>query len=365
MKLFIGDTIKNYRKKLNITQERLAELLNISCQSISRWENNVCYPDIELIPVIADIFGISTDCLLGVNNLMEKKKIEAYLNDFQLSLSRGEIKNCINIARVSVAEYPNNYKLLYNLLYSLTVYCHNDAESSDTSSKRHQHDSEIVALAERIINNCNDNDICLQATARLAFHHCKMGRKQVGRSLYNSLPSMMLCKELRIHNALESDEKLEHTIDFIRKSYNMLSKALYDLATNESVSPERAIITFEKRFELDKIIYDNSFPNYTWDKANSHYEIAKAYMKINKYDIALDHLSIASDYAIDFDVRPDTKSFQTAILGKITKRKSDYGVSSTSSLSEIMKTQWLTSPEFDDIRDTDKFQKILCNLSRI
>ena len=65
MKLNIGETIKKLRKEKEITQEEFAELIGISSQSVSRWENNLCYPDIELIPVIADFFGVSTDmCLL-------------------------------------------------------------------------------------------------------------------------------------------------------------------------------------------------------------------------------------------------------------------------------------------------------------
>ena len=61
MKLNIGETIKRLRKDREITQEEFAEMLGVSCQSVSRWEHNLCYPDIELIPTIASFFGISTD----------------------------------------------------------------------------------------------------------------------------------------------------------------------------------------------------------------------------------------------------------------------------------------------------------------
>ena len=66
MKLNIGETIKRLRKEREITQEEFAEVLGVSCQSVSRWENDNCYPDIELIPTIAGFFGISTDRLMGI-----------------------------------------------------------------------------------------------------------------------------------------------------------------------------------------------------------------------------------------------------------------------------------------------------------
>ena len=71
MKLNIGETIKRLRKEREITQEEFAEVLGVSCQSVSRWENDNCYPDIELIPSIAEFFGISTDRLMV---LMKQKK---------------------------------------------------------------------------------------------------------------------------------------------------------------------------------------------------------------------------------------------------------------------------------------------------
>ena len=54
MKLRIGENIKSLRKARDITQEALAEMLGVSCQSVSRWELGTCYPDMELLPAIAE-----------------------------------------------------------------------------------------------------------------------------------------------------------------------------------------------------------------------------------------------------------------------------------------------------------------------
>ena len=67
MELNIGNQIKRLRRERDITQEEFASVLGVSYQSVSRWENNTCYPDIELLPTIADFFGISIDRLMGVD----------------------------------------------------------------------------------------------------------------------------------------------------------------------------------------------------------------------------------------------------------------------------------------------------------
>ena len=61
----IGKRIAAHRKRLGLTQEQLADKLGITAQAVSKWENSQSCPDITAIPLLADIFGISTDELLG------------------------------------------------------------------------------------------------------------------------------------------------------------------------------------------------------------------------------------------------------------------------------------------------------------
>lgn len=99
MKLRIGENIKFLRKAADITQETLAEMLGVSCQSVSRWELGACYPDMELLPAIAEIFRCSADSLLGIDDSTEKAKVDQYLQRFQAAVSKGKIDECITIAR--------------------------------------------------------------------------------------------------------------------------------------------------------------------------------------------------------------------------------------------------------------------------
>lgn len=65
MEQTLGDRIVANRKRMHLTQEQLAEKLGITAQAVSKWENNQSCPDITMLPQLADIFGISTDALLG------------------------------------------------------------------------------------------------------------------------------------------------------------------------------------------------------------------------------------------------------------------------------------------------------------
>lgn len=65
MEISIGENIRRLRLARGITQEQLAEVLNISNAAVSKWERGGSFPDITLLFPIADYFGISVDDLMG------------------------------------------------------------------------------------------------------------------------------------------------------------------------------------------------------------------------------------------------------------------------------------------------------------
>lgn len=82
MKLTIGENIRTLRRAKDMTQEQLADMLGVTYQSVSRWENAQAYPDIELIPAITAIFETSTDVLMGLPETEKEKQAEKLIDEF-------------------------------------------------------------------------------------------------------------------------------------------------------------------------------------------------------------------------------------------------------------------------------------------
>ena len=61
----IAENIARLRKARGMTQEALAEVIGVSAQTISKWENAATWPDVALLPIIADVFGVTIDALYG------------------------------------------------------------------------------------------------------------------------------------------------------------------------------------------------------------------------------------------------------------------------------------------------------------
>ena len=75
MQLNIGTKIRELRRRDKLTQDSLAEILGVTAQAVSRWESGGSYPDMEIVPVIANYFGITIDELFGYDDDRTKKSM--------------------------------------------------------------------------------------------------------------------------------------------------------------------------------------------------------------------------------------------------------------------------------------------------
>ena len=100
MKLNIGENIKKLRSEKQLTQEQLAHHLLISCQAVSKWENNVSTPDIALIPAIAEYFDVQIDDLFKIDMSGYKNKAARLAVKYDMSGKKEDFEK-------ADAEYEN------------------------------------------------------------------------------------------------------------------------------------------------------------------------------------------------------------------------------------------------------------------
>ena len=79
MELKIGSSLRRLRQERGITQEELANALCITAQAVSKWERNEGYPEITLLPDIAEYFGVTLDTLCGIDEERKQKEISSIL----------------------------------------------------------------------------------------------------------------------------------------------------------------------------------------------------------------------------------------------------------------------------------------------
>jgi len=70
-----SEIFKTLRKQKQLTQEQIAEILGVSPQAVSRWENSATFPDVTLLPQIAEHFETTVDELLGIKKICKVHKV--------------------------------------------------------------------------------------------------------------------------------------------------------------------------------------------------------------------------------------------------------------------------------------------------
>ena len=116
MRLNISENIKRLRKEKGVTQEDLAEAFNVSCQSISRWETDASYPDIELLPIIANYFDVTTDELLGTDKISLEYKRNEYKKQIETLLNDGEAEKALHLCKKAEKEFPTDIEFKWRLI---------------------------------------------------------------------------------------------------------------------------------------------------------------------------------------------------------------------------------------------------------
>jgi len=189
----IGNKIKELRKKRGITQEQLAEVIGVSFQAVSKWENNIALPDITLAPALASYFGVSMDELFDFN--LEEIKIEA------LSIARKSVKyreanqeqGC-KIIEEGLKKFPNNDILLLNLLYLINYWKEPD---------------KTIDIALKIIDVTKDNSTKYDALRFLAYAYKAKGDIDSARSALEQIPEIYFSRLSEMAYVLSGEEKMK------------------------------------------------------------------------------------------------------------------------------------------------------------
>ena len=112
----IGERIAACRRAKEMTQDQLAEKLNVSPQAVSKWENNISCPDISLLPELSNVLGVTTDQLLKGEEVPavqlipseQRKPFEKLLLRVRVNSADGDI--AVSYTHLRGAGNPEEYR---------------------------------------------------------------------------------------------------------------------------------------------------------------------------------------------------------------------------------------------------------------
>ena len=264
MNINLGMKIRELRKKNGLTQEDMAEKLNITAQAISKWENNTCYPDMAQIPVLANFFGVSLDELFCYDVAQLNKRIDEIIATAKKYFWSAPDK-CKEVYLNALKEYPSNERLLTELL---DVYM------------THGSNEEALPIAEQLVREAKDVFSVCRAKSNLVGLYLREDRYDDAKKVIDTLPEMypyMLCDKMRQSSySLKGEDRLRWAKDWkiieIQELY--ISCDLEGTGYFETGKYEDALASFSQyrrvieMFMRSEDIYANS---YLWNGMQTHH----------------------------------------------------------------------------------------------
>ena len=181
MSILIGENIKRLRTTGSVTQEQLAEALNVSSVAVSKWERGETMPDILLLPKLAHYFQITIDELMSYDACAVELEIQEFLKAHKLASEAYDIKSRRSLSADAYRRYPNDYRVMELYMWDLAGdYADND------NAVITKHRDEIDRICDRILDGCTDSFIRRDAYVMKGKLLHAAGRTEEAIALYRS-----------------------------------------------------------------------------------------------------------------------------------------------------------------------------------
>ena len=262
MKVEIGEKIRELRRKEGKTQEALAQALGVTCQAVSRWEAGGGYPDMEILPSIANYFGVSIDTLFGFQSDRDRRvneiiaRIDAY--NIKAQSDGVWVEECLGILREGLAEFPQEERLLITLADTLSeagwrrnqewVYYDEEGYIRHDYDRHRQNKywTESVKICESLADSAKDAQIATKAISILVLLYRNFGETQKAVACANRMPDLAHSREILLAAATDGREEAVYIKDALLKMADQFAKQLVYGLVN-------CVHNYESDMPIDKI----------------------------------------------------------------------------------------------------------------
>lgn len=223
MKKSIGKQILIFRKAKKASQAELADFLGIQSQTVSKWEREVCVPDIARLPQIAAFFGITLDELFGIN---QESTFQNSLAETENLIFQRKWKEAAKKSACLAVEFPMHKCFTENLLITLSqaLLCGEHFPQKFIS--------EAVALGKRAVQETSSP----KQKNNIIYHLCKLlyilKRSEEADFYAEMLPDAQMCRETLDMYKCSGDKLISLSNENISLYYMLIGNSFSNIAEN-------------------------------------------------------------------------------------------------------------------------------------
>lgn len=300
--LKIGEKIKELRKAQDVTQEKLADYLNISYQAVSKWENGLALPDLSFIPAISYFFGVSADYLLGIEIDKTNEDIENTLIKVDELNHAGKRLNSISLLEEKLKLYPNNHTLLAEWIESKCLTFSPDCDQEKWLN-------EIIEKCNLILSDCSIDEIRYKTKTNMVFAYSFCGKKDIAEKLCYEFPENPYSKVEMMSMVAHPKERANFKKKCIGRDFESLFIDILSIAKHHYcfANPKDAIPVCQIALDILDIVGCEGF--LIMYKADAYSDLANTYSKLNDKEQTLKYVTLAFDTYLSLDELIEGKTY--------------------------------------------------------
>ncbi len=289
----IGKRIRELRVKNNLTQEKLASYLNVSFQTVSKWERGTNSPDLSYIVPLANLLHTTTDFLLGNETQtgetdVRRQELEKAWKTERYGLQDGE--KLIAAAQALVSAYPDNPVYWCWLAYGerIRAYELRDKDWEDMLNRSLGH-------YRMVIDDCEETNWREEALESAVYILNNLDKCEEALQYANQLPKGIR-RDRAYRACLPKEERIQHIQKMRESAMLKFLNELLELAFKEHLWAAELIITI-----LSNMIPDENYLTYHNYLREAYTWCASGYTTNGRYEDALTALENAWKHTQAFD----------------------------------------------------------------
>lgn len=193
MELNIGENIRHLRRERDMTQERLAELLGVTCAAVSKWERCESCPDIGMVIPLARVFGVSTDELMGYNAEKTAAEVKKIISEYNKLHAYGKYDEANKLILDARKTYPNDYEIMCHYMWVLS-----GGKWTVKVEKLNENCEELYKICDAILSGCTVERIRLEAISMKAKLEQAAGRTDTAKNIISEFPKLHRAAEIQL-----------------------------------------------------------------------------------------------------------------------------------------------------------------------
>ena len=271
----LADKLKELRKGRGLSQEELAAFLQISFQSVSKWERGVGCPDISMLVRLARFYKISVDELLDVNGGDEMDELDEIQRVWENDNAKGENLRNVERMRNALKRFPANYDLMIKLVKSLEK-C--DGTEEDVNACR----CEAIELSERIIRYCPDIRIRNDMQYNICYSYWNIGEREQAIERAKQLPGMIKTRENALVTFFEGEERIKVAQEGVITLMSLLYHQMSGLLREEHYPVDERINLWLRYLKnCDSWFEKNDVQEILHCEIGAHMKLARLYFELS------------------------------------------------------------------------------------